>query len=214
MLSSFYATFPILCGIDVSYDTLPVNPALCFIPVQFSLRQSVPDVIQPLALRTSSPSLPRHLYHHHSLAHTFFFYSQYMSIPIQTTFLYFLGYFPTFAIPLVRSSLIQSTLVTPLIHFNTLISATYCDFFTAHVHWCLPGFSLLHTYPVLSLHNYLAVPSPYCASRLLDEALYRTPFLDIYTHHYVQSCFPLFLHTLPHREYCIRHPSTWHATKL
>ena len=57
VLSSFYATFPILCGIDVSYDMLPVNPALCFIPVQFSLRQAVPDVIQPLALRTSSPSL-------------------------------------------------------------------------------------------------------------------------------------------------------------
>ena len=93
VLSSFYATFPILCGIDVSYDTLPDNPALCFIPVQFSLRQAVPDIIQPLALRTSSPSFPRHLYHHHSLAHTFFFfYSQYMSIPIQTTFLYFLGY--------------------------------------------------------------------------------------------------------------------------
>ena len=45
----------------------------------------------------------------------------------------FLDISPTFAIPLIRSSLIQSTLVTPLIHLNTLISATYCDFFTAHV---------------------------------------------------------------------------------
>ena len=31
-LSSFYASFPILCAVDVSYETLPVNPALCFIP--------------------------------------------------------------------------------------------------------------------------------------------------------------------------------------
>ena len=31
-LSSFYASFHIVCGVDVSYETLPVNPALCFIP--------------------------------------------------------------------------------------------------------------------------------------------------------------------------------------
>ena len=91
----------------------------------------------------------------------------------------FLDISPTFANPLILSFLILSSLVIPLIHLNTLISATYCDFFTAHVHWFLPGFLLLHTYPVLSLHNYLAVPSPYCASILLDEALYRTPFLDL-----------------------------------
>ena len=59
---------------------------------------------------------------------------------------------------------------------------------------------VLFSYPVLSLHNYLAIPSPYCASRIIDEELYRTP--------------SLFLHTLPHREYCIRHPSTWHTTKV
>ena len=69
-----------------------------------------------------------------------------------------------------------------------------------------PWLSLRYTYPVLSLHNYLAVPSSYCASRLLDEALYRTP--------------SLFLHTLRHREYCIRHPplslslSTWDKSKF
>ena len=106
----------------------------------------------------------------------------------------FLDIYPTFAIPLIRSSLIQSTLVTPLIHLNTLISATYCDLFTAHVHWCLPGFSLLHTYPVLSLHNYMAVPSPYCASRLLDEAPYPTPFLDIY----IPLCTVLFFPVSPY----------------
>ena len=57
------------------------------------------------------------------------------------------------------------------------ISATYCDFFTANVHWFLLGFSLLHTSP-----------------RSINTILYP-----------VRSCFPLFLHTLPHREYCIRH---------
>ena len=31
-LSSFYSSFHIVCGVDVSYETLPVNPALCFIP--------------------------------------------------------------------------------------------------------------------------------------------------------------------------------------
>ena len=90
------------------------------------------------------------------------------------------------------SFIILSSLVTPLIHLNTLIPATYCEFFTAHVHWFLPGFSLLHTYPVLSLHTYLAVHSPYCASIILDEALYRTP--------------SVFLHALPQCAYCIAIP--------
>ena len=103
----------------------------------------------------------------------------------------FLDISHTFAIHQIRSFLILPSLVTPLIHLNTLISATYCDFFTAHVHWFLPGFSLLHTHPALSLLNYLAVPSPYCASKLLDEALYRTPFLDIFKYH-IPSCSPCF----------------------
>ena len=50
---------------------------------------------------------------------------------------------PTFAIPVIFSFLILSSCVTPLIHLNTLISATYRDFFTAHEHWCLPGFSII-----------------------------------------------------------------------
>ena len=154
-------------------------------------------------LRFGHPLLLFHgtsIYHHHSLAHTFFFSSQYMTMPLQTTFMHFLDISATFAIPLLLSFLILSSLVTPLIHLNTLIYVNYCDFFTAHVHWFLPEFSLLHTYPVLSLHNHLAVPSPYCTSRLLDEVLYRTP--------------SLFLHTFPQREYCFRYPSTWHKTKL
>ena len=76
-----------------------------------SLRHVAPGVIQPLVLRTSCPSLPRHLYHHHSLAHTFFFSSQYMTIPLQTTFMHFLDTSPTFAIPAILSFLILSSLI-------------------------------------------------------------------------------------------------------
>ena len=58
-----------------------------------SLRQVVPGVVQPPPLRSSSLSFPRHLRHHHSLPYVFVFYSQYMPIPLQSTFLHFLGYF-------------------------------------------------------------------------------------------------------------------------
>ena len=69
-----------------------------------------------------------------------------------------------------------------------------------YIGFCPSSRTLLHTYTVLSIHTYLAIHSTYCASRFLDEALYRVP--------------SLFRHTLPHREYCIRHRSTWHNTKL
>ena len=58
-----------------------------------SLRHVVPDVFQPPQLRSSSPSFPRHLHHHHSLAYVFFLSSQYIPIPLQPTFLHFLGCF-------------------------------------------------------------------------------------------------------------------------
>ena len=108
-LSSFYPSFHIVCGVDVSYETLSVKPALCFIllaclvclrrrtrnitndrspgwcfiPWQLSLRQVVSGVIQPLPLRTSSPSLPRHLHRHHYFAHIVIFSSHYL--PTQLT---------------------------------------------------------------------------------------------------------------------------------
>ena len=44
-------------------------------------------------LWSSSPSFPRHLHRHHSLAYVFVFSSQYVPIPLQPTFLHFLGYF-------------------------------------------------------------------------------------------------------------------------
>ena len=65
--------FPLLCGIDVSYETPPFSPVFSFFPWQFSLRQVVLDVIQPPPLWSSSLSFPRHLHHHHSLAYVFFF---------------------------------------------------------------------------------------------------------------------------------------------
>ena len=81
--SSFPHLFPLLCGVDVSYDTPPFSPVLGVLPGQFSLRQVVPDAIQPPLLWYSCPSIPRHLHRHHSLAYAFVFSSQYMPIPLQ-----------------------------------------------------------------------------------------------------------------------------------
>ncbi len=54
--------------------------------------------------------------------YVFFFSSQYMPmIPLQPTFLVIS---PTFVVPLILSFLILSSLVTPIIHLNILISAT------------------------------------------------------------------------------------------
>ena len=57
-------------------------------------------------IRTSSPPLPRHLNHNNSFAH--------------------IG-------PMYSSSFLNSLVKLHSSIFNTLISATYCDFFTAHV---------------------------------------------------------------------------------
>ena len=75
--------------LDRRYIFLPLHPFpfLCGV----SLRQVVPDVIQPPPLRSSSPYFLRHLHHHHSLAHIFS--SQYMHIPHQPIFMHFPGYF-------------------------------------------------------------------------------------------------------------------------
>ena len=84
------SSFPILWGSMFLMIHFQLIRHCVSSPWQFSRQQVVPDVIQPLALRTSSPSLPRHLYHHHYIAHTFFFSSQYMTIPLQTTFMHLL----------------------------------------------------------------------------------------------------------------------------
>ena len=75
--SSFPHLFPLLCGVDVSYETLPSSPVLCVLPGQFSLRQAVHDTIQPPPIWSSSPSIPRHLHPHHSLAYIFVLSSHY-----------------------------------------------------------------------------------------------------------------------------------------
>ena len=89
-------------------------------------------------LRPSSPSFPRHLHHQHSLCcHLFLFSSQYRPLPLQHTFMHILRYFSTFAVRLILSFLILSSLVTPLIHHNMFISATSnffsCAFFPSHI---------------------------------------------------------------------------------
>ena len=89
--SSFHHLFPLLCGVDVSYETPPFSPVLRVLPWQFSVWQVVPDAIQPPPLWSSSPSFLRHLHRHHSLAYLFVFSSQYMPIPLQPTFGHYLG---------------------------------------------------------------------------------------------------------------------------
>ena len=57
----------------MSYETPPSSSVLSVLPGQFSLGQVVPDAIQPPPLWSSSPSFPRHLHRHHSLAYVFVF---------------------------------------------------------------------------------------------------------------------------------------------
>ena len=130
--SSFPHLFPLACGVDVSYETSPSGSVLSVLPGQFSLGQVVPDAIQPPPLWSSSPSFPRHLHRHHSSSclriHLLF------SIRAHTTFnllsCTFLDISPTFVVPLILSFLILSSLVTPLIHLNILISAA-SNFFSS-----------------------------------------------------------------------------------
>ena len=82
----------------------------------------------------------------------------------------FLDISPTFVVPLILSFLILSSLVTPLIHLNILISATSnffsCAFFTAHVSapYIIAGLTIvLYTSPGLSnlffAHTESLIPS-------------------------------------------------------
>ena len=95
----------------------------------------------------------------------------------------FLDISPTFAIPLIVSFLILSSLATPRIPLNTLIVATYCDFFTAHVglHWFFcPGscsfIFILHYHYIIIWQSHLPIAPPYSLTRHSK----RTPFLDLY----------------------------------
>ena len=69
---------------------------------------------------------------------------------------HFLDISSTFVAPLILSFLILSSLVTPLIHLNILISATSnlfsCAFFTSHVPapYAIAGLStVLYTFPLI-----------------------------------------------------------------
>ena len=81
-----WVSFYFFCILSYLYvwSMVRISPVLRFLPWQSSLRQVVPDVIQPSPLPSSSPSFPRHLHHHHSLAYVFHFSSQYM--PTSTYF--------------------------------------------------------------------------------------------------------------------------------
>ena len=91
--------FTLLCGVNVSCETPPPRQVLRVVSWQFSLRQVVHDAIQPPPLLSPSPSFPRHLHPHHSLAYVFVFSFQNMPIPRHPTLLHFLGYFSHFRRP-------------------------------------------------------------------------------------------------------------------
>ena len=106
--------FPLLCGVDVSCETPPSRPVMRVLPWQPPLRQVVPDAIQPPPVWYSSPSFPRHLHPHHSLAYVVIIRLLFsnMPIPLQPTLLHFLGYFSHFRVPLIISFLILSIILS------------------------------------------------------------------------------------------------------
>ena len=126
--------FPLVCVVDVSYETPPFSPVLHVLPRQFSLRQVVLDVIQPPPLWSPSPSFPRHLHPHHSLAYVFVVSSQYMPTPLQPTFLD-ISHIRCPSNSFIPNS-VQHGDSTHRIHLNLLISATsnffFWAFLTAH----------------------------------------------------------------------------------
>ena len=113
-----------------------MNSVLRFLPSQSSLRQVVLDVIQPPLHRSSSPSFPGTSIPTIRLPILLLF-SIHAHTTSTYTFLHFLDVLSTLVVLLIRSFLILSSLVTPLIHLNILISAISnfisCPFFTANV---------------------------------------------------------------------------------
>ena len=138
------SSFPILCGVDVSYESLP---AYCVSSPDSSLSDKS-FLMLSNHLRFGLPLL---LFHSTSITITL--------------------------LPTHSSCLLN----TCPYHFK-LLSCTFLDISPTVAIPVILSFLILP-----SLHNYLAVPSPYCASILLDEALYRTPFSrSIFI---IQSCF-------------------------
>ena len=115
----------------MSYETPPSSSVLSVLPGQFSLGQVVPDAIQPPPLWSSSPSFPRHLHRHHSLAYVFVFSSEYVPIPLQPTFLYFLGYFSYLRCPsnyfIPNSVQLDSSILTSSFPLHPTSSLVLCS---------------------------------------------------------------------------------------
>ena len=113
------------------------------------------DAIQPPPHWSSSPSFPRNLHHHHSLAlYIFFFSSQYMLTPLQATFLHFLGYFTYICCP-------SNSFIPNSIHSSILTSS-----FPPH-----PTSSLVLSSLLMSRHHTsLLVLQPSCIPPLHPKA--------------------------------------------
>ena len=107
-VTSFHATQPLVITASVHRS--------CLISAVSQYIRSCPFALSPLhahvlqwrttaesnnharPLRSSFPSLPRHLHHHHSFTHTLFFSSQYMPIHFNLLSYTFLDTSPSFAV--------------------------------------------------------------------------------------------------------------------
>ena len=107
---------------------------------------------------SSSPSFPRHLHRHHSLAYVFVFSSQYMPIPLQPTFLHFLGYFSHLRCP--SNSFIPNSVQLGDSTHESILTSSFpphptssqdCAFFTPQVSapYIIAGLTIiLYTFPL------------------------------------------------------------------
>ena len=110
---------------------LRIHRALCICSHPTSC---YPTTSTSVFLSFSFPAPP----HHHSLANIVFLSSQYMPIQLQLlVFCTFLNISPTFAIPLILSFLLLSSLVTPLIQFGHILCLLHCPWLgSVHYCWC------------------------------------------------------------------------------
>ena len=134
MNSSSSASFWLLCGVDVSYETSPLHSVLHSPPPEKSLSDKS-SLMLSNHLRFGPPLL---LFPGTSITITLlptYSFSLLNTRQYYFNLLYcaFLDISPTFVVPLILSFLILSSLVTPLIRLNILISPTSnffsCAFF-------------------------------------------------------------------------------------
>ena len=172
------------------WDT-PIYPGIALPPVTILSPTGRYWCYPPPPLQFSHPSFPRHLHHHHSLAHIFFFSSQYMPIPLKPTFMHFHGYFSHPCCPsnsFIPNSvqLGDSTHPSQHPHFrhiqHLLLCFLHCQCLGI-VHHCWSKYHL--NLKLILQHTESPIPS---------------------------SSFPPWLYSMRHL--CIQWPVAWHAPNL